>query len=72
MYIHTHNTVFEINHTSNNNDRRSTNVTSPTLLFANQINCPGTENKALVPMRYAFPTDQFADGQEERERWINK
>ncbi|KAG7254493.1 hypothetical protein CRUP_005763 [Coryphaenoides rupestris] len=34
---------------------------------SNQIDCPGTENKALAPMRHAFPTDQFADGQEEGE-----
>ncbi|CAL8256555.1 unnamed protein product [Arctogadus glacialis] len=27
---------------------------------ASQMNCPGTENKALVPMRHAFPMDQFA------------
>ncbi|KAG7282427.1 hypothetical protein CRUP_018144 [Coryphaenoides rupestris] len=32
--------------------------------ISNQMDCPGTEHKALASMRHAFPTDQFADGQE--------
>ncbi|KAG7253361.1 hypothetical protein CRUP_012686 [Coryphaenoides rupestris] len=46
---------------------RNQGVTPPPPAISNQMDCPGTENKALAPMRHAFPTDQFADGQEEGE-----
>ena len=59
-YMYTHNTVFDINHTNHNNNPQKRKCYLNTPPFANQINCPRTENKALVPMRHAFPMYQFA------------